>query len=738
MSKPLPARYVRLLLALLTGSTTLLMGQQQPPVAPVRNVVDDYFGTKVTDPYRWMEDLKNPELQNWMKAQNDYARSVLDSISGRQWLLDSILRYDNGRDRVIGVAEYGGRYFYRKMGAQRDNYGLYVRDAGSRRERLLVDPDRFKAPNTTIHYALDYFFASPDGKYVAYGVSPGGSENSVLHILDVDADRDLPETMERAPYPRLSWTADSRSFFYNQLRKPEPGEPPSTRYLDSSLLRHKLGESPQNDVLVLDRLHAPGVPLLDTDLPMMYTSPGSPWLIVYVLHGLLREVSIYAARDTDFAGPKTRWNKIADIADEVMGFDAHSFSAYGNHFYVLTHHQAPRFKLIRIDLEHPDLQAARVVIPESDAILVGSQIGKDGVYIQELQGGIGKLVRTGLNGGASEAVALPFEGAITELFADPRAPGAIVQTESWVRPPVYLRVGKGHKASDLELIPKPAFDYSQLESVEVTAPAADGTLIPLSIVFKRGIAKNGAHPTILEGYGAYGVTLDPIFAPRFIPWLERGVIWSTAHIRGGGEYGEEWHNAGRKLTKQNTIGDLIACAEYLIREKYTSPKYLAAEGGSAGGITVGGALTQRPDLFAVILDDVGDSDSLRSELMASGPANIPEFGTVKTEEGFKGLYAMDAYVHVKDGTPYPAVILTTGINDPRVEPWQASKMAARLQAATSSSKPILLRVDYDAGHGFGSGKSQSDQELADEMSFALWQIGDPQFRAAAWKAPAGK
>jgi prolyl oligopeptidase len=683
-----------------------------------------------------MEDLKNPELQSWMKAQNDYTRSILDSIPGRPQLLDSMTQYDNGRDRVIGLQKYGGRYFYRKMGAQQDNYRLYVRDAGSGTEHLLVDPARFKQPNTTIHYALDYFFASPDGKYVAYGVSAGGSENSVLHIFDVDANRDLSETMERAQYPRLSWSADSRSFFYNQLRKPAPGEPPAARYLDSHLLLHKLGESSQNDVLVLDRLHAPGVPLLDSDFPMMYAPLASPWLIVYVLHGVLREVSIYAARVSDFAGRQTRWNKIADIGDEVTGFDAHSFNAYGNYLYLLTHRQAPRFKLIRLDLEHPDLQTARVIIPESEAVLVGAQIAKDGLYVQELSGGIGKLLHAGLDGGATEAVALAFEGAITELFGDSRAPGAIVQTESWVRPPVYLRVGEGHKASDLQLIPKPNFDYSQLQSVEVKAPAADGTLIPLSIVYKRGIAKDGSHPTILEGYGAYGITLDPVFLPRFIPWLERGGIWATAHVRGGGEYGEEWHNAGRKLTKQNTIGDLIACAEYLVREKYTSSKYLAAEGGSAGGITVGGALTQRPDLFAVIFDDVGDSDSLRSELMASGPANIPEFGTVKAEEGFKGLYAMDAYVHVKDGTPYPAVVLTTGINDPRVDPWQAAKMAARLQAATSSGKPILLRVDYDAGHGLGSGKTQRNQELADEMSFAFWQFGDPQFRAAAWNAPA--
>jgi len=335
-------------------------------------------------------------------------------------------------------------------------------------------------------------------------------------------------------------------------------------------------------------------------------------------------------------------------------------------------------------------------------------------------------------------VQLPFEGAIGAFFADPRELGVIIETQSWVRPPMYLQVADDRSTTDLQLVPKPNFDYSQLESIEVKAPAADGTLIPLSIVYKHGLAKDGAHPTLLRGYGSYGITLDPTFAPRFIPWLERGGIWATAHVRGGGEYGEDWHNAGRKLTKQNTIGDMIACAEYLVKEKYTSPARLVAEGGSAGGITVGGALTQRPELFAAILDDVGDSDALRMENSPGGPANIPEFGSVKTEEGFKGLYVMDAYVHVKDGTPYPAVMLTTGVNDPRVDPWEAAKMTARLQAATSSGKPILLRVDFDAGHGFGSGKAQTNALLADEFSFALWQFGDPEFQPATASGGKGK
>jgi len=721
---------VFLVLALLVQSSFVCA--QAPPVAPIRNVVDDYFGTKVTDPYRWMEDMKSPEFQTWIKGQNDYTRAVVGSIPGRQKLLSSITEYTNARTLVIDLQKYGDRYFYRKMEPDQDNYKLYMRDVKTGQERLLVDPDRFKPANESAHYALDYILASLDGKYVIYGVSPGGSEDSVLRIFDVDANRDLPEAIDRCQGPSPSWRADNRSFFYNRLQKTAPGDPRTARYLDSQVFLHTVGESPDHDVLVLDRRNAPGIPLVESDFPGIAYSPASPWLIAVATHGVQREFPVYVAKVSDFAGAKTKWKKIADDADEVTGLDVR-----GNDLYLLTHHQASRFKIIRVDMEHPDLASARTIVPAREAVLVQHQVAKDGLYVQELDGGVGRLLRVGFDGGKPEPIPLPFEGSIGALFADPREPGMIVETESWVRPPMYLQVQADRSTTDLQLIPKPKFDYSQLESIEVKAPVSDGTLIPLSIVYKRGLAKDGARPTFLQGYGSYGITQDPTFAPRFIPWLERGGVWATAHVRGGGEYGEDWHNAGRKLTKQNTIGDMIACAEYLVKEKYTSATHLAAEGGSAGGITVGGALTQRPDLFAAILDDVGVSDALRAETSANGPPNVPEFGSVKTEEGFKGLYAMDAYVHVKDGTPYPAVMLTTGVNDPRVDSWEAAKMTARLQAATFSGKPILLRVDFDAGHGFGSGKAQRNELVADELSFALWQFGDPEFQTAAPQSSSG-
>jgi prolyl oligopeptidase len=270
-----------------------------------------------------------------------------------------------------------------------------------------------------------------------------------------------------------------------------------------------------------------------------------------------------------------------------------------------------------------------------------------------------------------------------------------------------------------------------LESVEVKARSHDGEMIPLSIIYKRGIKLDGSNPTLLAGYGAYGISRDPGFNPALLAWYEKGGVYAVAHVRGGGEYGEDWYKAGYKLTKPNTWKDFIACAQYLIQNGYTSPARLAGTGGSAGGILIGRAITERPDLFGAAIIQVGCSDMLRMETTPNGVPNIPEFGSVKTQDGFKGLYEMSAYNHVSDGTKYPAVMLTTGINDPRVEPWQSAKMAARLQAATASGKPVLLRVDYEAGHGIGSTKKQGEELTVDMWAFLLWQFGLPNFQTSS-------
>ncbi|MES2352995.1 MAG: prolyl oligopeptidase family serine peptidase [Pseudomonadota bacterium] len=690
------------------------------PATPVHPVTNTYFGVAVTDPYQWLENVKDPETEKWLKAQNNHTRTLLDQIPKRKALLQRISALGDASEQVSGTQWADGFYFYTKRRPGDNNRKLYMRQGIDGKERLLVDPDRFAEGSQ--HAAIDYYRASWDGKYVAYGISRGGSENSILHIVEVATGRQLPDQIERTTFGSPSWRMDGRSFFYNRLQLLAANAPPTERYQRSQVYLHVIGTDSEKDMPVFGHGLA-GVELAPDDVPTIQTTPDSPYVFGTVSHGTQNEITIYAlpANKVDGQSP---WRKLIDIPDEISEYDVR-----GETLYLLSHKGASRFKILRTSIAAPDLAKAEIVVPESQAVITDLRAAKDGLYVQQLDGGPSRLLRLPLNNkgevtGPLTQIRLPFDGSISEIVTDTRTLGALVLLQSWTKSPLHYTFNPTTNAlTRTRLTPPSPVDFSQIESVEVKATSADGTLIPLSIIYKRGLKRNGANPTVLTGYGAYGVTLDPTFNPMRLAWLEQGGVLAVAHVRGGGEYGEDWHKDGQKLKKQNTFSDFIACAEYLIQEKYTSPTKLAARGGSAGGITVGGAITQRPDLFGAAVSEVGVADNLRIELSANGPSNIPEFGSVKTEEGFKGLFAMSSYHHVKDGTPYPAILLTTGINDPRVDSWQPAKMAARLQAATSSGKPVLLRVDYDAGHGLGSTKSQNDQELADVYAFLLWQLG---------------
>ena len=590
---------------------------------------------------------------------------------------------------------------------------------------MLLDPEKLTTADGR-HFSIDYFQPSPDGKYVAYGISPGGSENSVLHVLESATGKVLGDTIDRAQFGQPSWLPDD-SFFYTRAQKLEPDSPPTAQYQKLRCYRHVLGADPDKEAAVFGYDVLPNVKVTEDDFSFLAFSPGAPkYLLGLVVHGVQREVDVYVTAFDGSQGWKPEWKKAVDAADDVTGFDLH-----GDSLFLLSHKDASRFKVLRTSLANPDLAHATTIVPASEVVVVGISAAGDALYMQDLDGGIGRLRRLPYDGGEIQEVKLPFDGAIQSLSTNPTVAGAWLELTSWTKSPLWYALDAGTgKLTDTGLVAPSPVDYSGIESEEVKAKSADGTMVPLSIVHKRGMAMDGSHPTWLEGYGAYGITIDPAFRPTLLAFFEHGGVFAVAHVRGGGEYGEDWHLAGKKLTKQHTIDDMLAGANYLIEHKYTSPAHLAGEGTSAGGITIGGAITQRPDLFGAALIRVGDSDTLRSELMASGPANIPEFGTVKDPDGFKALYAMDAYQHVKPNTAYPAVLLTTGANDPRVAPWEAAKMTARLQACTDSGKPVLLRVDYDAGHGLGSTKTQNDELLADELAFLFWQLGVPEYQPA--------
>ncbi len=712
-----------------------------PPIAPVRPVADTYFGQAVPDPYRWME-AEGPDFQAWARGQADYTNAQLARIPGRAALLARIHALDNANPAVRDVQTAGGKVFYRKAAPGDDNARLFVRDGLRGAERVLLDPQALT--KNGVHFSIDYFAPSPDGKLVAYGVSPGGSENSTLHVLRTDGSGETGEAITRTELAQVSW-ADDGTFFYTRLQATGPADPPTAKYQKAIVYRHVLGTDATADAPVFGGSLSPSAPFKLDDVPTVIVIPGSSYAFGVVERGVLNENAVYFAPLRSASGPQAPWRRLADFTDDVVAVNGEGrqvgLAAHGDTVYLLTHKNAPRYRIIGTSLIKPDLAQPLMAVDPSNQVIRGFGQAKDGLYVHSLDGGLGRVAHVPFDSNwqvsaghailpywSPEPVSLPFDGSVGVL-TDPRKDGALLELTSWTQASRFLAYDSRRRTlTDTKLLPPSPVDFSPYTSVEVKAKSADGTLVPLSIVFPKNLTRDGSHPTLLEGYGSYGITLTPQFDATGLAWLERGGVLAFAHVRGGGEYGEDWHLGGQKLTKHHTWEDFLACGQYLVDAKHTSPARLAGSGTSAGGITIGRAITTRPDLFGAALIRVGSSNPLRSETTPNGPPNVPEFGTFTDPDGFKALYAMDAYSHVTDGVRYPAVLVTTGINDPRVASWEPAKMAARLQAATGSPKPILLRVDYDAGHGIGSTKSQREADEADEWSFLLWQLGDPAFQ----------
>jgi prolyl oligopeptidase len=700
-----------------------------PPPAPVKPVTDTYFGTTVVDRYRYMENMKAPEVQAFFKNQNDYTRRILALLGApRERLLKRIAQLDNAGTAVSSVTLDGDYYFYLKLAPNANNEKLYMRGVASDApEKLLVDPSLLaKSPKE--HFTINYFLPSLDGHYVAYGISEGGSENAVLHVIDTTTGVTLPDSIDRCKYVgATSWLPDN-SFYYVRFPKLAPNADPATSELKPVAYLHVLGRDPDADPAVFGIGVNPDVKFTPIDFPIVLRTPVSPYVIGLVQHGVQNEGTLYVVNADAITGPSTPWKKLLDVDSDVTQFDLR-----GSTIYLLTHKDALSYKVTSMRLDDPT--KTQTLVPESKAVVEQISVANDGLYVRARTGGFGNIVRIGLSADGTPDIAskakvpLPYPGTIDLLATDARVDGATFGLTAWTKSLLYYKGAPGVKPVDTKLKPLSPVDESGYESREVQARSEDGTMIPLSIVLKRGLKLDGTHPTYLEAYGAYGITLSPGFSTTRVAWMERGGVFAICHVRGGGWFGEAWHKAGMLATKRHSIEDFAACARYLIARHYTAASHLGGSGTSAGGIVIDGAITQYSNLLAAAIDEVGASNALRQEFSPNGPPNVPEFGSVKTKAGFEALLVQDAYEHVRDGAKYPAVMLVTGINDPRVSPWELAKFAARLQAANTSGRPTLLRVDYDSGHGFlAASRAQTDQLLTDEYSFLLWQLGDPEFQ----------
>jgi prolyl oligopeptidase len=703
-----------------------------PPVAPIREVIDDYHGTKVVDSYRYMEDLKNPETVAWMKAQSDYATAALDRLPGRKMLLERIQALDKGAPYTIRDLNrlQNGTIFYQKLNAGAETRVVCSRPSVTGDETLVLDPKSYERQGGS-HASLEFFCPSPDGHLGVSGVSKGGSEITTIFIRDISAGRDLAASIDRieTAYNSPQWLPDSSGFFYSRRRKFEPGTPATETYKETICYLHRVAQPVEEDKPIFGVGLSAAITFAAFDFPSIRVTPGSEYVIGQVHHGDAQEVTLYAARLDALDQKQIAWKKVCDAGDGVSAYEVH-----GEFIYLVTSHGAPRYQVVRVPLERPDFKTAEVVLPESELVLTSVSASKDAVFVNATHNGSGVIVQLDPKRDRKpKRLALPqdLSGIVTE--ASPHFSEIYVSTEAWIQGgALYSYDPTNGKFQVSSLQPKGDFDdVPGYTSREVEVPSHDGALVPLSIIHKEGLALDGTNPLLLSGYGAYGSIRYVNFSPLNFAWLERGGVLAVAHVRGGGEKGKPWHLGGQKSTKPNTWKDFIACAEYLIDQKYTSSARLAIQGGSAGGILIGRSITERPDLFRAAIIMVGMTDTLRAETTENGPPNVEEFGSVATLEGFQSLLAMSPLHQVRDGVKYPAVLLTHGLNDRRVDAWMSGKLTARLQAATASKKPVLLLLDSEAGHGIGSTRTQLQEQLASRLSFVLWQMGASDFQPEA-------
>jgi prolyl oligopeptidase len=684
----------------------------QAPVARVETVRDTYFGETLSDPYRWMENDKDPEWLPFLRGQNAHTRAVLDALPQRAALLERIRQLSADIALTSRVQRAGGRIFFQQRPVGADNFKLYVRQGNQ--NRVLVDPTALSGSSS--HVSLDWWRAAPDGKHVAYGLSRDGSEDSTLQVLVVADGSNLPERIANTQDALPQWLDDGSGFFYNQLTgKVDTPE----RFLDSQARFHRLGTDPASDPILVRRGLLAGLDYERIQAPHILTFAGAQHVLL-ALSDVRQESRWLIAPLADALAGRAKWQPVAGFADEITDAEI-----AGDQLFLLANRGAPRGRVIKTPVAAPDVAKAVEVVPQGKRVIETLARARDALYLKMMDGGVSRLHRVARDGTVDD-IALPFDGTINGLFTAADSDGALLSLGGWLTPAGIWSVDTTGHLADTGLTPRPQIDVSAYETLRAFAPAKDGTLIPYTLIYRKGLQRNGRNPTWISAYGSYGAAAyTPNFAGRSLALVDAGAIVGYANVRGGGEYGREWHTAGQLENKGNTWRDLIAVCESLCAQKFTAPQHLAIGGRSAGGITVGRALTERPDLFAAVVDGVGWSNPLRYVAEQNGYGEEPEWGAIAEEKGYRTLKLIDSYEAVRDGTAYPAVLLTTGVTDPRVAPFHVGKMTARLQAASTSGKPVLLRVDFSAGHGIGSTRDQQDAEAADTYAFLLWQTATP-------------
>ena len=505
-----------LVVALTLSAMPAAQAQSGPPPTERQDVTEVFFGQSVTDPYRWLENWREGKGAEWLKAQDTYTRSALASIPGREKFLARVKVLDTASTRVRNAQVWGGKVFYLKTDPNADNLKLYVKE-GNAPERLLLDPELLTKDG--VHSSIDYFTPSLDGTLVALGISPGGSENSVIHVLETATGKQLPDAIDRARFGAISWLPGNKAFFYNRLQKLTPDMPRTAFEQRSRAYLHELGRDPEQDPFVFGYEYSPDLKIDDNDFPFVVYTPGSPYLLGVLAHGTQNEATAYYIPLDQLNSNHIAWKKLFDVDAAITNFTPH-----GDDLYLVTHKSKPRYEVIRINLKTPDLAHATIVVPASEVVIQEADVATDGIYLRDLDGGIGRMRRLSFDGHI-EPVPVGKGQSVSEISVTPTEPGALVHVVSWTTSPHFLQYDpKSRKTAEIGIQPPLPIDTSGYESEEVKAKSADGTMIPLSIIHSKHLALDGNHPTHLIGYGAYGISYDAYFDPVWLAWLERGGV----------------------------------------------------------------------------------------------------------------------------------------------------------------------------------------------------------------------
>jgi prolyl oligopeptidase len=702
-----------------------------PPVAQIRPVAEKYGDTTIIDNYRWMEAPNAAELKAFMQASSAVAGAALARLPGRDRLRRTIDAFAMPAFTVSDVTPDGEQIYYLKRGPSDDVARLVTRAARGGAEDVLIDPEAL--PDAHPRAQIDRFYPSQDGGHIAYTLAETGPDSAVLRVLDVQRHATMPERIPGARYASVAWDPSGDAFYYTRAdgaaARPPPGAK-AKRPLILSVFRHRLGEDPAQDRLILSGaslpfpFHGPNI------IPRLVVPPASDYALAVVSDGVSPDLEIYAAPVAQLDQVPAPWQQIAAQADGVVQVSS-SFSIA----FMLTRKGTDHLKVVSEDLADPGFGNARTVLPASGTVLTGIAAAADALFVARRDGVGMHLLRLGYNDTAAEDVQLPYVGTIPPGFggpgglaADPRSPGAFFSLAGWTHPQSWMHYDQRlHKVMDLGLVPPFPRDLSGYDAIETSARAKDGTSIPLSLIMRKGTTRDHARPALVEAYGSYGYAFDPRFLPAALAWADEGGIYAIAHVRGGGEFGEAWHAAARFATKANTASDMLSCAYELTARGYTEAARTTAFGRNAGALAAANAMIRSPAAFRAVALQAGLTNPIRAYAYPQSDAAAAEFGSPMNAAQLPQVYAIDPFNQVRDGIDYPAVFLSTAQQDADIQPWQSAKLAARLQAATTSGRPVLLYAPVD----LTTTSAARDAADADSLAFLLWQIGAAGFQPGA-------